>query len=100
MCCLGGDFYSTNEVKGTLEVNNDDKVHHLTAKWLKNSVKTAFSARTHVEQCMGKLQDVMGRQFAEWKTPMAKSAHPELDDSPLLNKWDHSKFRSLVGCTN
>ena len=81
-------------------MNNDDKAHHLTAKWLKEGAKTAFSARTYVEQCMGKLQAMMGKQFAEWKTPMAESTHPELDDSPLLNERDHSKFRSLVGCAN
>ena len=75
-CHLGGDFHSTNEVKGTLEANNDDKAHHLTAEWLKEGVKTAFTTKTCVEQCMGKLQDMMGRQFAEWKTPMAESAHP------------------------
>ena len=30
-----------------------------------------------------------------WKPP-----HPELDDSPLINAEEHSKYRSLVGCTN
>ena len=30
---------------------------------------------------------------------MSESAHG-LDDSPLLNSEDHSKFRSLIGCTN
>ena len=49
---------------------------------------------------MDKLQHMMGKQFPECKTPMAEAAHPELDDSPMLNERDHSKFRSLVGCAN
>ena len=31
---------------------------------------------------------------------MDEAAHPELDDSPLANAEEHTKFRSLVGCTN
>ena len=49
---------------------------------------------------MDKLQQMVGKQFAEFKTPMAESAHPESDDSPLLNERDHSKCRSLIGCAN
>ena len=42
----------------------------------------------------------MGYKFATYATPMAEGSHSELDDSPLLNAIDHSKFRSLVGCAN
>ena len=97
---LGGNFHTTKDFDNALEVNNDDKAHHLTAKWLKEGVQTAFSARTYIEQCMDKLQHMMGKQFSEYKTPMAEASHPELDDSPLLNKRDHSKYRSLIGCAN
>ena len=31
---------------------------------------------------------------------MVEAAHPELDNSPLANAEEHTKFRSLVGCAN
>ena len=38
--------------------------------------------------------------FPLQNSSMSESAHPELDDSELLNSEDHSKFRSLIRCTN
>ena len=43
---------------------------------------------------------MLGREFAEHKTPVSDTMHPEMDDSPLLSPADHAKFRSLVGCAN
>ena len=98
---LGGNFHSTKDVDGTIEANDDDPQHHLSSKWLKEGVKHAFSARTYIKNCMKKLETMMGVEaFPQFKTPMAEAAHPETDDSPLLNNVDHSKFRSLIGCAN
>ena len=68
--------------------------------FLKHGIKTAFSAQTYIENSLNKLEDMMGRQFSTHNTPMAEAAHLELDDSPLLDATDHSKFRSLIGCAN
>ena len=38
--------------------------------------------------------------FSLHNSPMPDGAHPELDDGPMLNALDHSKFRSLIGCAN
>ena len=36
---LGGNFHSTKDIDGTLEVNDDMQEHHLSSKWLKEGVK-------------------------------------------------------------
>ena len=43
---------------------------------------------------------MIGKEFAEKKTPMSETLHPEIDDSPILNQTCHSHFRSSVGCAN
>ena len=43
---------------------------------------------------------MVGKEFAEQKTPMSETLHPEIDDSPILNPTRHSQFRRLVGCAN
>ena len=89
---LGGDFHSTKDLNNMQEVGHDEQVKHLTHHWLKHGIKTAFSAQTYIENSLKKLEDMMGKQFSTYNTPMAESAHPELDDSPLLDTTDHSKF--------
>ncbi len=96
----GGDFHTTKEIDGIEEANDDDTAPHLSSKWLKEGVKTAFSARTYISQCMSKLETMMNKTFSTKNSPMSDLYHPETDDSPLLNKEDHSKFRSLIGCAN
>ena len=81
---LGGNFHSV------LEANDDDHNAHLSSKWLREGVKTAFSARTYIEQCMSKLEDMMGTVFSTKGTPMSELYHPEIDDSPLLNPQPQS----------
>jgi hypothetical protein len=39
-------------------------------------------------------------QFADKKTPISDTCHPELDDSPLLPPDDISKHKSLLGSGN
>ena len=94
---LGGNFHS---VTGIQEANDDDHTPHLSSKWLKEGVKMAFSARTYIDQCMNKLEEMMGTVFPTKGSPMSDLYHPEVDDSPLLTPEEHSKFRSLVGCAN
>ena len=98
---MGGNFHSTKDFDLLSEVDHDDKDHHLSQKWLKEGIKTAFSAQTHVEQSLGKSEQMMNvESFPLFKSPMMDGSHPELHDSPMLNALDHSKFRSLIGCAN
>jgi len=98
---LGGNYHTTKDIEGLQEVNNDSPDTHLSSKWLKEGIKTAFSARTYVQQSISKLEEMMGvKEFSTYNSPMHEAAHPEIDDSPLLDAENHSKFRSLVGCAN
>ena len=72
------------DVDNLQEAGNDDPQHHLSKMWLKEDVSMAFSARTHIEQSLGKLEEMMGTSgFALQNSPMSETAHPELDESPL-----------------
>ena len=96
---LGGNFHTIKNID-LKEVDNDTKGHHLSSKWLKEDVRTAFSARTYVQQSVSKLETMMGYEFRGEKSPMLEGLHPETDDSPLLDSEGHSRFRSLIGCAN
>jgi hypothetical protein len=68
---------------------------------LKEDVRMAFSAKTYIENAIDRLEKMLDNTtFSTYNSPMAESLHPELDDSPMLNSVEHSKFRSLVGCAN
>ncbi len=97
---LGGNFHTVKDVDNVQEVGHDEKARHITHHWLKLRIKTAFSAQTYIENSIKKLEEIIGKQFPTQNTPMAELAHPELDDSPMLDPTDHAKFRSLVGCAN
>ena len=97
---LGGNFHTITEAPNTLEVDNEDPQHHLSAKWLKEDINMASSARTYIENSIKRLETSFGYEFAKYNSPVHKALHPELDDSPLLNASDHSKYRTLIGCAN
>ena len=97
---LGGNFHIAKDVDSLKEVDNDDKNHHLSSKWTKEDISTAFSAQTYIQQSIEKLEQMMGcKSFHTYNSSMAEAAHPELDDSPLANTQEQKKFRSVVGCT-
>ena len=99
---LGGNFHTTQskDVDGTKEAGHDIKDKSLDDAWLKQNIKTAFSAESYIKNSIDRLEHMIGTEFALQKTPMSDLAHPELDDTPLLDAVQHSKFRSLVGCAN
>ena len=97
---LGRNFHTIEEVPNTLEVNNDDPQFHLSAKWLKEDVNMALSAKTYIENSIKRLEDSFGYTFKVWNTPVNESLHPELDQSAILNPSDHSKYRTLTGRAN
>ena len=78
---LGGNFHTTKDPDNVKETNHDEQDKHLPAMWLKENITTAFSAETYIKNSLEKLATMMGKDFAHM-TPMAESAHPELDDSP------------------
>ena len=38
--------------------------------------------------------------FSEYKTPMDKEYHPELDETPLLDAEFQTRYRSMIGSLN
>ena len=38
--------------------------------------------------------------FSEYKTPMDKEYHPELDESPFLDAELQTRYRSMIGSLN
>ena len=88
---LGGNFHTIRDID-LKEVGDDQKGHHLSSKWLKENVRTAFSAKKYVQQSVDKLEKMMGYHFGTPKSPMAEALHPEVDESPFLDAEKHSKF--------
>jgi len=85
---------------GTPEYYLGGNVEHLTDMWNFIDINKALSARTYIVNVTQKLEQMMGYEFKQAKTPMADAYHPELDDSPLLNVTDTSKYRALIGSAN
>jgi hypothetical protein len=82
-CHLGGDVVELGEA------------------WHKEGICTAISAETCVKSNTDKLATMCGKShFADKKTPISDTCHPELDDSPLLPPDDISKCKSLLGSGN
>ena len=96
---LGGNFHTTQSAS-IAEVNDDVKEQHLSSLWLKEYITTAFSAETYIKNSLERLENMIGKTFPTFNTPMAEGAHPEIVDSPILDAMDHAKYRSLVGCAN
>lgn len=103
---LGGDVeiveyqVTTKDVVGIDEAGNDENNKSLGVQWLKEGIKTAFSAKTYIQNTTKRLEAMIGKESAKFDTPMSETSHPELDDSLLLDNLDHSKFRSIVGIAN
>ena len=97
---LGRNFHTTKDKDGIQYMRNNKQSKHLSHKWAKHNITTAFSAQTYIYNALERLERMLGKEFKLYTTPMADSTHSELDDSPLFSLEDHSKFRSLVGCAN
>ena len=89
---LGGNFHSVSKTQlpGVLETENDLPDHHLTPKWKKEDITMAFSAKTYIKILFERLKTVLGSVLSQFKSPMVESLHPELEDSPILKKEEHS----------
>ena len=76
---LGGDIVNTKDLK----------------EWCMAPIDWILSSQTYAGNMIEKFESLMadGRSqycFKEYKTPMDKEYHPELDESPLLNAELHS----------
>jgi hypothetical protein len=68
---------------------------------LEQGIRTILSAKTYIHNVLGKLENMFdGGPFKKCSTPMMESYHPELDDTPLLNDTNHSKYRAMIGSAN
>jgi len=59
---LGGNYHTTKDIDNLKEVGHDEIDKHLSTNWLKEGVKTAFSARTYIENCIGRLETMVNVQ--------------------------------------
>jgi hypothetical protein len=70
-------------------------------KLLEKGIRTILSAKKYIHNVLGKLEIMFdGGSFKKCLTPMMESYPPELDDLPLLNEVNHSKYRALIGSAN
>ena len=53
-----------------------------------------------LENVIPKLQNLLGRHFSKYSSPMLENYHPELDDSEFVNQEMASKYRSMIGSLN
>ena len=90
-----------NDTKGNTQSGHNVNSKNIDSHWLKHNAKMAFSAQTCISSCVECMAKMTGKQdLASHSAPILATCHPELDESPVLNKEDHAKFRSLVGCAN
>ena len=55
----------------------------------------------HIHNITEKLEAMLGEgRFAKQKSPMLEHYHPELDNTPILDKVTASKFRAMIGSAN
>ena len=74
-------------------------------EWKAEPIDWIIASKTYTRNVITKFEELMsdGKSnyaFAEYKTPMDSNYHPELDDSPILDAEQHSRFRSMVGSLN
>ena len=55
-------------------------------------------ARTYISNVCQKMKNGSIYHSRAMKNPIASDAHPEVDDSGMLNHDDHSRYRMLIGC--
>ena len=77
---------------GILEYHLGGDVEHLDEHWIKESICLALSAKTYINDVIPKFEKLLNMNFRSYHTPMAEGYHPELDDSPLMNLEDASRF--------
>ena len=63
----------------------------------KKGSTSTLSAKTFLQNTIPKFEKLFGEPFRSYTVPMSPDYHPELDESPLVNADDHSKYRSLLG---
>jgi hypothetical protein len=67
-------------------------VDELGDEWSKDGIEWALSARTYVENVVGKLETLYSHEFRRFKTPMAETYHPELDSTPLVDAESAARY--------
>ena len=76
-------------------------VEHLTEDWAREGISTAFSAKTYITNVLPELKDLSERRdFPKKKVPMSADYHAELDESPLLDAWGMTVYRTFMGSAN
>jgi hypothetical protein len=56
-----------------------------------------YAPRKYIEKCLANYKRLFGRLPRQYYSPLAKSDHPELDDTELLDIDDIKLYQSLIG---
>ena len=75
-------------------------VDELDEHWTQRGVFTALSARTYIKNVIGKLEQMVGKEFAKERSPMSEAYHPEMDETPFVSAERASMYRALIGSGN
>ncbi len=75
-------------------------VQVLNEHWQKQGITTGLSAQTYIRNAVEKFETMLKTNLKSEHTPMAKSDHPEMDDSDFCTPLQHSHFRALIGSAN
>ena len=70
------DTTENDQLKGIATVDNEEKDHNISSLWLKQGIKTAFSARTYIKNTIQQLETMIGQDFSTYETPMSEALHP------------------------
>jgi hypothetical protein len=68
---------------GEPEYNLGGNVDTLHVTWNDNNVSTGLPARTYIKNAVDKFELMFGAKLRPQKSQMAKTYHPETDDTPL-----------------
>jgi hypothetical protein len=72
----------------------------LNDQWKKEGAHQAFSSETYLQNCIPKLENMLGVEFGKKSVPFNPDYHPELDESPLVDSEKITLYRSLIGSGN
>lgn len=100
--CIINELKKEHVLKGVGEPEYylGGNVEQLDDAWRKDGVTTALSAQTHCKNVVQKFEEMFNAELRTFKTPMSDTHHPELDDSPVLDTKNASRFRAIVGSAN
>ena len=78
---------------------------HTLDEWKLEPIDWILASKTYTTNMIKKFERLMADRrtqyhFSEYKTPMNKEYHPDLDETPLLDAEFQTRYRSMIGSLN